>query len=168
VESVSDFSKRFKKMYNNIPIEINPTETSAKITYASTFDPDCCLSLTERRATSLAHMQDATLEVESNILAADKIRSKSNRDRRKGRVEASTYDSSDASPQVDELTKLVKSLSIEIEKFKFEGKKSYRNPHNVDNRGNFRRPNNSPQIIQRDQRNRDMDDKKSKPLSKIT
>jgi ribonuclease HI len=159
-ESVSDFSKRFNKMYNKIPTEINPTETSAKITYASAFDPEFCLLLRERRATSLAHMQDATLEVESNILAADKLRSKYDRDRRRGRSEASTSDSSAAHPQVDELTKLVKSLSAEMEKLKFEGRQSYRNPQNVDNRGNFRRPNNSPQIIQRDQRNRDRDDKK--------
>jgi hypothetical protein len=70
-ESVSDFSKRFNKMYNKIPAEIKPTEASAKITYASSFDPDLCLLLRERRATSLAHMQDATLEVESNILAVE-------------------------------------------------------------------------------------------------
>jgi hypothetical protein len=147
-------------MYNNIPIEIKPTKTSAKITYASAFDPDFFLLLRERRATSIAHMQDATLEVESNILVADKLRSKDDRDRRKGGDEASTSDSSVAYPQVDELTKLVKSLSAEMEKLKFEGKQSYRNPQNVDNRGNFRRPNNEPQIIQRDQRNRDRDDQK--------
>jgi hypothetical protein len=129
-------------------------------------DPDFSLLLRERRATSLAHMQDAALEVESNILAAKKLRIKSDRDIRKSRVETSTSDSSVAYPQVDELTKLVKSLSEEMEKLKFEGNKSYRNPQNVDNRGNFRRPNNAPQIIQRDQRNRDM--KNLKPLSKIT
>jgi hypothetical protein len=70
-EYVSNFSKRFNKMYNNIPIEINPSESSAKITYASTFDPDLCLLLRERRATTLAHMQDASVEVESNILDVD-------------------------------------------------------------------------------------------------
>jgi hypothetical protein len=75
-ESVSDFSKRFNKMYNKIPAEINPTEASAKITYASAFDPDFCLLLRERRATSLANMQDAALEVESNVLAVDRLRSK--------------------------------------------------------------------------------------------
>ena len=47
-ESVSDFSKRFNKMYNKIPAEINPSEDSAKITYASDFDPDLCLLLRER------------------------------------------------------------------------------------------------------------------------
>jgi hypothetical protein len=65
-----------------------------------------------------------------------------------------------AHPQVDELTKLVKSLSAEVERLKLEGKQSYRNPPNAENRGNFRRPNNTPQIIQRDQRNRDRDDQK--------
>jgi hypothetical protein len=159
-ESVSDFSKRFNKMYNKIPTEINPTETSAKITYASAFDPEFCLLLRERRSTSLAHMQDATLEVESNILAAEKLRGKYDRDRRKGRVEASTSESPVVHPQVDELTKLVKSLSVEMEKLKLEGKQNYRNTQNVDNRGNFRRPNNAPQVLQRDQRNRDRDDQK--------
>jgi hypothetical protein len=44
----------------------------------------------------------------------------------------------------------------------------YRNPQNVDNRGNFRRPNNQvPQIMQREPRNRDRDDQKIQtPLQK--
>ena len=67
-------------------------------------------------------MQDASLEVESNILVVDKRRSKDNRDRRKGRSEASTFGSSTSHPQVDKLTKPVKSLSVEMEKLKFEGK----------------------------------------------
>jgi hypothetical protein len=159
-ESVSDFSKRFNKMYNKIPDEIKPTETSAKITYASAFDPEFCLLLRERRSPSLVHMQDVALEVESNIVASDKLRGKSDRDRRKNRVEASTSDSSVVHSQVDELTKLVKSLSTEIEKLKSEGKQTYRNAQNTDNRGNFRRPNNAPQILPRDPRNRERDDQR--------
>jgi hypothetical protein len=121
-EFVSDFSKRFYKMYNKIPAEIKPTEASPKITYANAFDPDLCLLLRERRATSLAHMQDAALEVESNVLVVDRLRNKADRDRGRGRSEASTFSSSVSHPQVDELTKLVKSLSAEMEKMKFEGK----------------------------------------------
>jgi len=109
-------------MYKKIPTKINLTKTTAKITYASFFDPEFCLMLRERRATFLAHMQDASLEVEYNIFAVEKIRSRDDRDRRKGRSEASTSSTSTSSPQVDELTKLVKSLSAEIEKLKFEGK----------------------------------------------
>jgi hypothetical protein len=84
-ESVSDFSKRFNKMYNKIPAEINPSEASAKISYASVFGPDFCLLLRERRAASLAQMQDAAIEVESNVLAAHRLRNKVDVDRRKGR-----------------------------------------------------------------------------------
>jgi hypothetical protein len=62
-ESISDFSKRFNKMYINIPAEIKPTKAYAKITYVSVFYPGFCLLLRERRDTSLAHMQDVSLEV---------------------------------------------------------------------------------------------------------
>jgi hypothetical protein len=128
------------------------------MTYANAFSPDFCLLLRERRATSLAHMQDATLEVESNILVADKLRGKTDRD--KGRSETLTSSSSVAPPQIDEMTKLLKLLSARVERIELEGKKNYRNPQNVDSRGNYRRPNHTPQIIQRDQRNRDKDDQK--------
>jgi hypothetical protein len=109
-------------MYKKIPDEIKPTKTMEKITYASAFDSEFYLLLRERRLPSLVHMQDATLEVESNIVASDNLMGKSDRDRRKIKAEASTYDSSVVHSQVDELTKLVKSLSTEIEKLKLEGK----------------------------------------------
>jgi hypothetical protein len=61
---------------------------------------------------------------------------------------------------VDELTNMVKSLSTEMEKMKFEGKQGYKAAQNAENRGNFRRPNNTPQILPREPRNRDRDDQK--------
>jgi hypothetical protein len=158
-ESVFDFSKRFNKMYKKIPDEIKPTETMEKITYASAFDSEFCLLLRERMSPSLVHMQYVSLEVESNIVASDNLRGKSDRDRRKKKKdEASTFDSFVVHSQVDELTKLVKSLSIEIEKLKSEGKQTYKNAQNNDNKGNYRRPNNAPQIFPRDPRNRERDD----------
>jgi hypothetical protein len=87
-EIVFEFSKRFNKMYNNIPTEIKPIETSAKIAYVSAFNPEFFLLLRERRYASLAHMQDAALEVESNIVASDKLRGEYDRDRRKNRDES--------------------------------------------------------------------------------
>jgi hypothetical protein len=108
-ESVSKFSKRFNNMYNKIPAEIKPSEASTQISYASAFDPNLCLILRERRATSLAQMQDAAIEVESNILAADRLRNKADIDRRKGKSEASVSGSNISGPsfphpQVNELT----------------------------------------------------------------
>ena len=88
-ESVSNFSKRFNKMYNKIPIEIKPTKTSAKITYVNAFDPEFFPLLREIRYASLDHMQDASLKVESNIVASDKLRGKYDRDKRKNRAKDS-------------------------------------------------------------------------------
>jgi hypothetical protein len=68
-ESVSDFTKRFNRMYSKIPAEIKPSDASAKITYSDSFDSEFCLLLRERRSPTLSLMQDFSLEVESNILA---------------------------------------------------------------------------------------------------
>jgi hypothetical protein len=106
-------------------------------------------------------MQDATLEVESNVLEVVRLKNKADRDRGRGRSEASTSSYSASHLQVDELTKVVKNLSAKMEKIKFKRKKTYRNPQNVDNRGNFGRHNNiDPQIIESEQRKKDRDDKK--------
>jgi hypothetical protein len=159
-ESVSDFSKRFNKMYNKIPAEINPLEASAKISYASAFGPDFCLLPRERRATSLAQMQDAAIEVESNVLAADRLRSKTDVDRRKGRSEASTSGPSVPHPQVDELTRMVKSLSTEMERMKVEGRQAYKGPPNAEKGGGFRRPNNINSPTMQREKGRDREDQK--------
>jgi hypothetical protein len=52
-ESISDFTKRFNKMYGRILDEIKPTKASAKITYANAFDVKFSLLLRERRSTTL-------------------------------------------------------------------------------------------------------------------
>ncbi len=75
-ESISDFTKRFNKMYGKILVEIMPTDTSVKITYSTTFDQEFCLILRERRSTTLSLMNYASLEVESNIVASQKLKGK--------------------------------------------------------------------------------------------
>jgi hypothetical protein len=159
-ESVSDFSKRFNNMYNKIPAEINPSEASAQISYAGAFDPELCLLLRERRATSLAQMQDAAIEVESNILAADRLRNKANTDRRKGRSEASTSGPSLPHPQVNKLTEIMKFLTEEMEILKVERKQTYKGPQNVENKGGFRRPNNIAPPTMHRERGRDREDQR--------
>ena len=76
-------------------------------------------------------MQDATLEVESNILATDKLRGKDDKDMGKDRSENLTSGSSITPTQTDEMAKLLKSLSTRMEKIELEGKKSYRNSKNT-------------------------------------
>ena len=47
-----------------------------------------------------------------------------------------------------------------MENIELEGKKSYRNSQNTENRGSFKIPTNAPHVIQRDHRNRDRYDHK--------
>jgi hypothetical protein len=165
VESVSDFSKRFNKMYNKIPVEIKPSEASAQISYAGAFDPDFCLLLRERRATSLAQMQDAAIEVESNILAADRLRNKADTDRRKGKSEVSIFGSNISvpslpHPQVNEMAQVMNFLKEEMERLKVERKQMNRGPQNNENITGFRRPNNFAPPTMHREKERDKDDQR--------
>jgi hypothetical protein len=93
-------------MYNKIPIEIKPTATSTKITYANAFDAEICLLLRERRSITLADMQDATLEVESNILAVEKFKGRGDRRKQKGETSSSSVD-----PNIENMAKMIESLT---------------------------------------------------------
>ena len=111
-------------MYSRIPAEIKPSKTSAKLTYANSFDHEFSLHLRERRSVSLLNMQEATLEVESNILASNRL--KVNLDQqsydRKGKKEAawvvSTSQSVDS--KIDEMDKLFKILTAKLNKLELE------------------------------------------------
>ena len=89
-----DFNKRFNRMYSKIPAEVKPTPTSAKLTCANVFDFDFCLLLRERRCATLVDMQDAALEVESNIMVAEKLKGHADRRRQRGEAYSSFVSSS--------------------------------------------------------------------------
>ena len=129
-------------MYIKIPDEVKPTPTSAKLTYANPFDSDFFLLLRERRCATLADMHDATLEVESNIMAAEKLKNQA--DRRRQRGHASTSFASSSEPKLDKMTKMIESLAAEISKLKVEqnsGKTRQQNTFSPRNPTPFRRAN---------------------------
>jgi len=117
-ESFPDFNKRFNRMYSKILAEVKPTPTSTKLTYANAFDSDFFLLLRERRCATLAKMKDAALDVESNIMAAEKL--EIHADRRRQRGEASSSSTSSSEPKLDKMTKMIESLAVEISKMKVE------------------------------------------------
>ena len=104
-------------MYSKIPTEIKPIDTSARITYANAFDSDFCLLLRERRSASLSLMQDAALEVESNIVASQKV--KGNIDRKK--QIADPLGASSLENKIEKMTKLLDNLTTEMSKLKEQG-----------------------------------------------
>ena len=67
-------------------------------------------------------MQDNALEVEYNVLATDKLRGGIDIEKRKQKAEVSTSGTSDIDPRLDELTKMVKSLTTEMSKLKMEAR----------------------------------------------
>ena len=123
-ETIAYFSKIFKKMYGRIPTEIKPSETSTTITYANAFDHEFSLHLRERISTTLLNMQEAALEVESTILASNRLKVNSDQQTydRKGKKEvipaASTSQSEDT--KIDEMARLVKILTTKLNKLELE------------------------------------------------
>jgi hypothetical protein len=100
-------------MYNKTPDEIKPTETSTKITFANAFDAEFSLLLRERTPTTLLSIQEATLEVESNILASEKLKTKYDKEkkRQKEEVPSSSSNPTESDPKLDEMTRTLMHLA---------------------------------------------------------
>jgi len=113
-ELLSDFNIRFNIMYSRIPAKVKPTPTSAMLTYANAFDSQLCLLLRERRCISLADMQDATFEVDSNILAAERLEGDVDRRRQGGEL------SSSLDLKIDELARMIELLASEVSRLEVE------------------------------------------------
>jgi hypothetical protein len=147
-QSVSDFTKKFNRMYSNIPTQIKPIATFAKITYANDFDAKIFSLLRERRYVTLADMQDATLEVESNILAAEKLKDGGERRKQKGEASSSSVD-----PNIEKMEKMIESLTSQLSKMNLENKQPAkgREPNTFipRNPNPYRRNNEQHQILQR-------------------
>jgi hypothetical protein len=119
-DSVSDFIKRFNRMFGKIPVEIKPSDASGKITFSAAFDPDFCLILRERRSATLVLMQDAALEVKSNIMASEKL---------KGKVERNKFvvePPSSSNTKMENMAKILDNLTYEMSKLKIQSQQPTR------------------------------------------
>ena len=63
-ETLADFTKRFNKVYQKIPLEVKPPETTTMITFANAFDSKFALWLRDAKPQTLSTMQEAAIEVE--------------------------------------------------------------------------------------------------------
>jgi hypothetical protein len=149
-ELVSDFIKRFNKMFGKIPAEIKPSDASAKITFSASFDLEFCLILRERQSTMLDLKQDASLKVESNITTYQKLKG---RDKRK---KSAAESSSSSSSKMEKMAKMLDNLTSEMSKLKVQNQQPAREkepnafaPRNP-NAFPYRRNNPQVQILQRD------------------
>jgi len=113
-ELLSNFNIRFNHMYSRIPAKVKPTPTSVMITYVNAFDSQLCLLLRERRCASLADMQDATFEVESNIITTERFGGDADRRRQEGELPSSL------DLMIGKLARMIESLASEVSRLEAE------------------------------------------------
>jgi hypothetical protein len=152
-ESVLEFTQRFNKLYHKIPAEVKPSQPAAKVTFAGAFEPDFALLLRERRSATLTGMQDDAIEIESNMMASGKLKSKvetGTKEPKRFREQAGPSGSGkSAEEKMDDMAKIIKDLSNKISRMELDQAKP--DPFA---RKYFRR-NPNPQTQQRQVKNED-------------
>ena len=73
-ETLTNFTKRFNKVFQKIAAEVKPPETIAIITYANVFDGKFALWLRASKPATLLAMQEVAIEVDSNLLASRRLK----------------------------------------------------------------------------------------------
>jgi hypothetical protein len=128
LEIVMEFIQRFNKLYNKIPAEVKPSQPAAKVTFAGAFEPDFALLLRERRGATLNRMQYDAVEIESNMMASGKLKSKleaGNRETRRFREQAGPSGSNRyTDDKVDDMAKVINELSNKISRMELEQAKA--------------------------------------------
>ena len=143
-------------MYSKTPIEIKPPETSNKLTYANSFEYEFSLLLRETRSVTFLNMQEATLEVESNMLATSKLKEQSkyfDQDKKRKKEMTSTS-MGNSSGKMDDTNKLIKNLSTKVNRLEMENI-NLSQPLQEGNPNQFRRPF-VPIFLPRERRNNDI------------
>jgi hypothetical protein len=105
-------------LYNKIPVEAKPSQPGAKVTFIGAFDPDFTLLLRERRLVDLTKMKDDALEIDSNMMALGKLRTKfeiGNKETRRYRYQGGPSRSGRSSEdKIDDMARIIKELSNNI------------------------------------------------------
>ena len=73
-ESLVDFTKRFNKFSQKIPLEVKPLETTAMITFSNALDSNFALWLRFEEPQTLVGMQEDVIGVQSNIMASNRLK----------------------------------------------------------------------------------------------
>ena len=109
-ESVHEFSSRFMRVYNYIPVDIKPFVGAAKLNYVDAFESDFELLLRERKYASFPITFKDALEVEENLMASGKLKNREEED--KIRQYNQTYTSSPSSTNDAKFDIMMKPRSI--------------------------------------------------------
>jgi hypothetical protein len=87
-ETMQEFLTYFMRVYNSIPVEVQPPPRAVQLQYANSFDSDFSLLLRERRYENLDSMMSDTIKFKVNLMASGKIKQNFNIGRRKPQGDA--------------------------------------------------------------------------------
>ena len=111
-------------MYNKIPTEVKPSQPAVKVTFTGAFNPDFSLLLRERRSIDLTKMQDDALEIESNMMASGKLKTKfetGNKETIRYRDQGGPSESGISSEdKMDDMERVIKELSNKISRMELD------------------------------------------------
>ena len=121
-EPVSNFIKRFNKLYHKMPHDCKPPVAAAKSRFSKALDDDFVVMVRERTSRTLEDMQTNAIEVEANRAASTSLKTKEEKAHKKLKSiqEASSSSSSSMTKtedyKKDEITSLLRNLSNRISK----------------------------------------------------
>ena len=122
-----EFIQIFNKLYNKIPAEVKPSQPAAKVTFAGAFEPDFTLLLRERRVSTLTWMQDDAIEIESNMMASSKLKTKvemGNWENKCFREQVGPSRSNRSTDdKMDDMARIIKELSNKISRMELDQSK---------------------------------------------
>ena len=150
---MQDFSYRFKKTYNVIPVDVKPPPGATKPHYAYAFISEFTLLLRERRFVSLEDMMDDATEVEVNLSTSNKNKQKNETKRVKEEEPRASTSSFNLDVKHDTMMKAIERLMV---KLSLDDKNQTKNQHEPQVRNpNFRRQQGPPipQVMPREPRN---------------
>jgi hypothetical protein len=123
-ELVLEFTQRFNKLYNKIPVKVKPYQPDTKVTFVGAFEPNFALLLRERRSATLVGMQDDAIEIESNMMASGKLKTKvdtGTKEPKRFKEQAGPFGSGKSTKEkMDEMAKIIKDLSNKISKMELD------------------------------------------------
>jgi hypothetical protein len=109
-EIVVDFNRIFRKLYNNIPIDVKSSQPTTKITYVGEFEADFSMMLRERISPTFLIMKYDAIDIQGNMISSGKIKQRMyqvDKDKNKVKEEVDTYD-----PNRDSQDENIKEMSI--------------------------------------------------------
>lgn len=151
--------KILNKLYNILPLEIQPPRAGAKVFFAREFESDFGFTLREILSPTLNHIQTNALEIEANLYVAGKIKQKyetMDKNKENEEVGSSNQPKDSHEQKLDEMTKVIRNLANKLVKMELDNKNPPKKIQQGQNRKfnpQFRIP--LLQIMQREKKDQD-------------